>query len=204
MPVSDNDVVRGVLHGTSVDGDEVVNVFTWLVDKVSVGDFTDTEIGTIVTDAIEKVMTEILGIVASGYSFDTVDVYKRGTGVWDYITTVVPVLTAVGSGDVAPAGVAMLATAYTDLNRVFGRKFIYGITEGNMTSGKIWATALLDLADFADEYISSYNGAAMGALDYLRPGVWSSKTSAFEQFNGIAVVKDTLSYQRRRKKGVGV
>ena len=81
---------------------------------------------------------------------------------------------------------------------------MYGFTESTVFSGVITAGALADLADAATEYITRYNGGTMGLLDYLIPGVWSTKLAAFTPFNGVAVVKDTPSYQRRRKTGVGV
>ena len=71
-------------------------------------------------------------------------------------------------------------------------------------NGVIQATALAHLADLANEYLSSYNGGTMGPLDNLVPGVYSTKASAFVPFNGIAVVKNVMSYQRRRKSGVGI
>lgn len=204
MPVGHGDVVQGVLHGTMLNGDEFVNAFVWSITKVSLGDWSDSEIGTFVTDAIEKIFAELLAILKSTVSFDTVDVYKREATGWDYLTTAVPSITPTGSFEVLPGGVAMLMTAYTDLNRVFGRKFIYGCTEADSSNGTLNATGLAALADAALEYISNYNGGTMGPLDFLVPGVWSTKTSAYQTFNGVSVVKDVLSYQRRRKKGVGI
>jgi hypothetical protein len=204
MPVSDGDVVRGVIRGTTLDGDEFVNVFTYLIDKVSLGSWSDAEIGGFVEAAVESVFNELLAEIHGNTSFDTLDVYKYAAGVWDYLTTTTPSITPTGSGDVSPSGVAMLLTAYTDRNKVFGRKFVYGITEGNMTAGKVSATALANMADAAAAYMAAWQSGTMGPLDYLYPGVYSSAASSYIQFNGIAIVKDTLSYQRRRKKGVGV
>lgn len=204
MTVGDGDIVQGVVGLTMVNGDEAKNVFTFLIDKISIGNWTDSEIGTFVLDAIELIFTEQLSTISSGTSFDTVDVYKRVLGDWDYLTTKVMDLAPSGAGDALPAGVAMLMTAYTDLNKVFGRKFVYGVTEANIEAGTLTSAALGFLADAAAQYLVSYSGGTMGVLDFLIPGVWSSKAVGFIPFNGIAVVKDVLSYQRRRKKGVGV
>lgn len=204
MSVGDGDVVRSVLTGTMVNGDEFKNVFTWILEKVSLGDWTDDEIGTYLTDAIEAIFAHEIGAIKAGVSFDTVDVYLRDTGIWDYLTTKVPSITPTAGTDVMPPGVAMLATAYTALNKVFGRKFIYGACEADVSNGVLTAGGLTSLANFADEYLTSYNGGTMGPLDYCHPGVWSSKVAGFVPFNGVAIVKDTLSYQRRRKTGVGV
>ena len=204
MPAGDGAILQGVLNHTMINGDEAKNIFVWRLDKVSLGDYTDTEVGTIVTDAIELIFAELLSIIKATVTYDTVDIYKRDGTVWDYLTTTVPSITPTGAYEVVPPGVAMLMTAYTDLNKVFGRKFIYGATESEVLNGVLNSTGLTALANAADEYISSYNGAGMGALDYLVPGVWSTKIAGFEPFNGIAVVKNTLSYQRRRKTGVGV
>ena len=204
MAVGDGDIIRAVLNITMINGDVAKNVFTWLVQKVSLGDWTDAAAAGYAADAIELIFAEILSVVTTGQSFDTLDLYKWTGLVWDYLTTAVPSITPTGAGDASPAGVAMLMTAYTDLNKVFGRKFVYGPTEGSITATVLHATALTYLANAAAEYIASYSGGTMGPLDFLVPGVYSTKTADFEPFNGIAVVKNILSYQRRRKSGVGV
>jgi len=204
MSAGDGDVIRGVLRGTMTNGDEFNNIFTWLYDKVTLGDDTDAQIGAIVADAIELLFLQVVGEIKATTSFDTVDVYKRAGTVWDYLTTVVPAITPVAGTDDLPPGVAMLATAYTAKNKIFGRKYIYGVCEADVAGGALAAAALAAMADFADEYLSKYNGGAMGPLDYLVPGVWSTSLAAFEPFNGVAVVKNVLSYQRRRKTNVGV
>lgn len=204
MSVTDGDVVRGVLHMTMVNGDDAVNIFTWLIDKVSLGDWTDSEIGTFVTDAIELAFSVIVADLKVATTYDTVDIYKQLAGTWDYLTTKVPDIDGEDSAQVVSPGVCLLATAYTDKNRTFGRKFLYGITEAHVTEGALSVESLADLADFAEEYITAYSGGTMGVLDFLLPGVWDEAHSLFNLFNGIAVVKNTLSYQRRRKTNVGV
>lgn len=204
MPAGDSDVVRGVLSMTMVNGDVAKNVFTWIIDKVSVGDYSDAAIGDIVSLAIESVFAEVVADLTEDMSFDTIDVYKRVLTDWDYLVTNVPNITPTQVGEVMPPGVAALMTGYTSLNRVFGRKFFYGYTEADIDSGVLGATALGDLADAALEYITAFNGGSMGPADFLVPGVWSTKVAAFVPFGVVAVVKDTMSYQRRRKTGVGV
>lgn len=204
MPVVDGDVVQGAISFTMVNGDEGRNIFTFLINKVSIGDWSDVQIGTFVTDAIEAVLTEGLLLMDAAMTFDTVDIYKRVGVLWDYLATTAPSLTPDGSGHVLPGGVATLVTAYTALNRVFGRKFLYGVTTTHLQEGLLNAAGLALLAAVADQFLTSYTGGTMGPLDFLVPGVWSTKTAAFEPFNGVAVVKNVLSYQRRRKSGVGV
>lgn len=204
MSVVDGDIIRGVLSLTMANGDDAKNVFTWLLNKISLGSYSDAEIGSYVESAIQAIFDEVTQEVKSTITYDTIDVYKWVAPDWDYLTTVVPSWTSTGTGEVAPAGVAMLMTAYTNLNKVFGRKFIYGVTELGLSGGILSATALGNLGDAALAYLDNYNGGTMGPLDTLVAGVYSSKKPGFEAFNGVAVVKDTLSYQRRRKKGVGV
>lgn len=204
MSVVDGDVIQAVLNQTMVNGDVCKNIFVWLIDKVSIGAWSDAEIGTFVTDALELIWDEIEGSLNSAMTFDTVDVYKRVGTVWDYLTTEVPVIAPGDAGDVLPPGVAMLATAYTARNRTFGRKFLYGVVELDVAYGALTAGALVELAAWALEYLTAYSGGTMGPLDYLRPGVWSTVTSEYVPFSDVAIVKDTLSYQRRRKTGVGV
>ena len=204
MSVTDGDIVRGVLSMTMTNGDVAKNVFTWLVEKVSLGDWVDAEIATFIEDAIETVLADITADITNAMSYDVVDIYKWDTGVWDYLTTIAATFVAGGVGEVLPPGCAMLMTAYTNRNKVFGRKFLYGVIESEVQGGVLSAGALTNLAASALEYITAYSDLTMGVLDFLHPGVYSSKAADFEPFNDVAVVKDTMSYQRRRKTGVGV
>lgn len=203
MTVSDGDIVRGVLGQTMTNGDEAKAIYTYLIDKVSVGSWSDAEIAGFLETAIEAIYTELSSEIKATATYDLLDVYKWVPPDWDYLTTVVPSFAGSAGGEVLPAGVAMLMTAYTSLNKVFGRKFVYGCTELGLGGGVLTGIALGHLADGAAEYIATYSGGTMGPLDFLIPGVYSSKAVDFVPFNGVAVVKDTLSYQRRRKKGVG-
>lgn len=204
MSAGDGDIIRGVMNMTMHNGDAAVGIFDYIIEKVSVGDWTDSALAAYVATAIQRVYGEVLTYLTDGMSFDTVDIYKRVGDIWDYLTTTTSSLTATDTGTDQPPGVALLLTAYTALNRVFGRKFIYGVTENGISGGLVVAGLLADMVSAASDYISAYNGGTMGPLDFLIPGVWSSKAVDFEPFSGVAVVKNILSYQRRRKGGVGV
>lgn len=203
MTVGNNDIIRGVLNMTMVNGDIAKNVFTWQVDKVSVGDWSDVVAAGFVEAALDLIWDEIIQDIRLDMSFDTVDLYKWVSPDWDYLATVASNISSTGNAEVTPPGVAALMTAYTALNRVFGRKFIYGYIESAILSGAIDTDPLTRLGNAAAEYLTAYSGGTMGPLDYLVPGVYSSKVSDFVPFSNVAVVKDTLSYQRRRKTGVG-
>ena len=204
MSVSNGDVIQAVISMSMYSGDIAKNVFVWYLDKVSVGSLSNSQIGSIVTDCLESLFATVDDVLSDEITFDSVDVYKRDGTEWDYLTTDTPSITPTSTYGVLPPGVAALATAYTELNKVFGRKFLYGFTVYDVTEGSLNAGGLSALADFAAEYISLWQSGSMGALDYLVPGVWSTKTAAFEPFGDTAVVKSVLSYQRRRKTGVGV
>jgi len=204
MSVADGDIIRGVLSGTQFGGDDFKNVFTWKVDKVSVGTWTDAAVAGFVTAAIETIFAELLTVIRISTVFDLVDLYKYNAGEWDWLAADVPTISTSSNSEVYASGVAMLLTAHTAVNRVYGRKYIYGVTEALVDSGTFSAACLSAMADAALEYITNYNGGTMGALDYLIPGVYSSKAAGFVPFGNIAVVKNTPSYQRRRKKGVGI
>lgn len=204
MPVGDGDIVRGVLNMTMVSGDEAKNVFTWEIAKVSLGDWIDSAIGSYVEAAIDLIFSEVASLITDDMSFDTIDIYKRDGDVWDYLTTVVPTWSSTAVPSVLAPGDAALMTGYTALNRVFGRKFIYGFTEDSLQDGSLTAGALAELADAALEYITKYSGGTMGVTDFLVPGVWSTKVDGFVAFGLVAVVKNVISYQRRRKTNVGI
>lgn len=203
MAVNDEDVIQGVMNATGVNGQDIKNIFTWQVVKITLGAYSGAEIATIVALAIKEVFDTLVGRLTDAMTFDTVDVYKRQGIVWDYESTGLLDITPTLTAEVLPAGCAILATAKTFTNRVIGRKFIYGITENDVASGTLSAPGLADLADFASEYISDFGGGTQGPLDELQPGVYNTTLESFRPFSGVALVKDVISYQRRRKPGVG-
>jgi hypothetical protein len=98
--------------------------------------------------------------------------------------------------------VAALITVYTAISRVQGKKYMPALSEV-AASGGVWVAGVISaLADCAGEWLTPFLGPSDPTTLYV-PGVYSSKTSSFQDFVLETLIKDIPSYQRRRKEGVG-
>lgn len=104
------------------------------------------------------------------------------------------------ASNVLPAANSAYMQAYTDIPRVFGKKYVPGIAESTVDSGELNAAAIAQLIALTLQYVQPH---VMGTGGTLFPGVLSSKTGGFEQFNETAIIDSLPAYQRRRKDGVG-
>jgi hypothetical protein len=106
--------------------------------------------------------------------------------------------------EMMPSGTAALIIGDTLYSRSRPKKFISGIHENHVLRNTITSSALLTaLADFAIEWLATRADLITG--NYLFPGCWHWITEHEGEFRRLysAIVQDLVSYQRRRKPGVG-
>lgn len=116
-------------------------------------------------------------------------------------TTAWPTLTVGGSGsNIMAAGVSMVITAYTLVNKVRGRKFIGAMHDLNIVDSLFTSAAVANMVTAAATWITPFTGAVSGAS--WTPGV-VDKTNTFRGFREV-VVRAVPGYQRRRKQNVGI
>jgi hypothetical protein len=102
--------------------------------------------------------------------------------------------------DPLPTGVALVWTAYTAINRVRGRKFLGGLTEGAVTSSLWIASVITTGVSAALSWITPFTGAT--STESYEPGVLRTG-GGFETFREVTV-RAIPGYQRRRKQDVGI
>lgn len=130
------------------------------------------------------------------------NVYKKVGPLWNLVGPAVVTFTPGSIGDALPSGVAALLTAYTDVSKVVGKKYLPGMSELAQTAG-LWVVGVLSaMLQSGIVWITPF------ALDPVQEGtlwpcVWSKKTTSAKSFTGIGA-RDVPAYQRRRKQGVGV
>lgn len=109
-------------------------------------------------------------------------------------------LTGSVGGDMEPSGVAALLVADTDTPKQRGRKYLAGLSVGDVVDGLITATRLATLALLVVEYLDDIFNGISGTLT---PGVLSKPLVAFKPFISSGAITDVPAYQRRRKPNVG-
>ncbi len=97
-----------------------------------------------------------------------------------------------------PPQVAALVFAGTNISKVQGRKYIFGLTEEDQSAGVWTATMIIELAKFGVLWIADF---VVGGRTY-RFGVVGGITPVFRQFTNSVVQGDSRT-QRRRTLGRG-
>lgn len=152
-------------------------------------------------DFLDNAYSILNASVSSDYTYTEI----RGFNVTQNTpmpTVAWPSLTAGGGGASSiPAAVSLLIIFRTGISRVFGRKYIGGMHEGNVDGDGFWVSGLVTVGTtFAAEFLSTFIGTTTLAT-YL-PGIITT-TNTFLGFIA-SVVTGNPAYQRRRRKGRGV
>jgi len=174
-----------------------INVFHCLfVDGATIGDegFMD-----VMRDRLEVVYADLLDDISDEYSAVqlTGKVVIGGTQILpDTAWTGGMAFTNII--DPLPPQVAGLVFAGTNIAKVQGRKYIFGLTEEDQNAGVWSGTMITELGKFATLWIADFVVAART----FRFGVVNTPPTLFRQFTN-AVVQGDARTQRRRTLGRG-
>lgn len=202
MSVQVGDILRVVAVAYFTDGNLIENVFNAVIGGTG-GPYDEDDI---VLDALawvnnmwanftSSISNELDGSEVKTYIYDSID------DDWDEVGSVGWTFNPTGTPDTLPRGVAALANARTSDPDVQGKKYIGGLTEGQM-SDSLWEAGFITLMLlFAADWVTAFAGGTSGAS--WIPGVWSPTETNFFPMSGSIIIPTIPAYQRRRKQGVG-
>lgn len=167
------------LVGSALDSDVVSGVAQWFNTVYADGGVT--------TFMTEDLLHQDIAI------YNLTDDYPVG------YTGRLPVLDGENVGQALPSGVSALVTFRTAVSRRLGRKYLPPFTTTDVVAGR-WSSGVMTmLAAFATDMRTSQ---AVGE-DFELQYVVRATASAASNVAVSALIRDTPSYQRRRKIGVG-
>lgn len=198
MTVPDNAIMRAVVTYEVAQVTKAQNVYHL---KHTTGSSQDDED---VLDAVAEWIVSAMENIAVRLSEDvvmgTLELYERVSSLWEPIGVTVPDYTGDHVGELLPAGLAImvefskLRTGYRD------RKYLTGFVEddcqGNGWGAGVRTDVALYAADIIEEFTAT-NSVKVLAVHY------NTTTEVAKEYTGYQVVAD-VSYQRRRKPGVGL
>lgn len=197
MSLDAGDVARLSAVFKNGTNEDAINVFHCLfVDGVTIGDqgFMD-----VMRDRLEVVYDDLLDDISDEYA----PVQLTGKVVIGG-TQVLPDTAWTGGFaftniiDPLPPQVAALVFAGTNIAKVQGRKYIFGLTEEDQNAGVFSATMVTELALFGAAWIADF--VVSGRT--FRFGVVDTPPVVFRQFTNAVVQADSRT-QRRRTLGRG-
>jgi hypothetical protein len=198
MPVNPDDVLRVTAKMTLHSGD-IQNVYH-LQNQGSAAIPDETALSGL-AQYIDSAHEELQTLIASGLTFDSIDVYNL---TQDYLIGNTPWTTLEIGGDGGASDVytpqgAALVKFLTNTARSQGRKYIGGLTEANIGGvGFLIPTAVVKLLNYASEILLP----PVLSGQQMEIGNWNEVLSRFVGWTAGQVAAQ-LGTQRRRRTGVG-
>lgn len=203
MSVTEGTILRMVVTLLWQDGNIMQNVFNAVVTGVGAPWDADDIVQDAVSWAEElyanltaKVSDQVDGSQVQVYEYDSID------DDWDEVGAAAFTWDPTQADEEFPRGIAALINLKSTDPDTSGKKYIGGITESDNDSGVISGPLITALAAFAIDWYTSFVGTDSGA-DWA-PGIWSVKDTLFRLALPSVIIPAIYSYQRRRKRGVGV
>ena len=163
------------------------------------GPHADQDVVDDCEEFVADIMDPLLNYVEQNVSLELIECYERVLGEWQPLGTTGSTWVGGATGDRLPAGVALLLNFFKTRSGYADRKYIAGITETYVV-GDTWTAALLTAGqascNVAVAGLTGTHGVQLGCVNFNRST--EVKTSWIS-----GVPSSTVSYQRRRKPGVG-
>jgi hypothetical protein len=203
MSITEGTVLKVVAVAAWTDGNLNMNVF----NAVITGGTPPYDAADVVADALEwvdEMFANLVSVVSVDLDGSQVQVYEYDStdDDWDEVGATQWTWAPTADDDQLPRGVAALINAKSINPDASGRKYIGGLGETNNEDG-LWSAALITILEaFATDWITSFVGGSSGAS--WAPVIWSVVQKTPWLMAGTALLGTVPSYQRRRKRGVGV
>lgn len=203
MALSTNDILKVVVSLAFPESVVAQNIFWVLFDNDGPSADEDDVLDDM-EEWIEDLYTQIISKISDEITMDDLKVYVYDSSEDDFDEVGDRALSVNfnQTADFLPLGVAVLQRANTVNPDVQGRKYWGGLCEVHNTAGRLEASAVADFILAGSAWIAPFVGTETGST--FTPGVYSLTKSAFYAFGEDLLTNLVLSYQRRRKPGVGI
>lgn len=203
MALQANDILKVVVSLAFPESVVAQNIF-WTLFEADGSSVDDDDVLDDMEEWIEALYTRIIAKVSDEIEMDDlkVYVYDSGDDDFDEVGDRALEVNFNQTTDFLPLGVAVLQRANTVNPDVQGRKYWGGLCEAHNLQGRLEASAVADFVLAGSDWIAPFTGTATGSG--FIPGVYSLTQSQFYAFGPDLLTNLVLSYQRRRKPGVGI
>lgn len=203
MSISAGTILKVVATALWLDGNINQNVFTAVITNGG-GPWDEADVVADALTWIELIYGNLTAAISDELDGSQIQVYEYDAGDDDFdeVGSDAWVWNPTNTDQQLPRGVAGLINAKSLNPDVSGKKYIGGMTEGNVTDG-LWPGAVITMfGDVADDWGAPFVGSDTAA-DWA-PVIWSPTNIIAYPMTEVYVVPAIPAYQRRRKRGVGV
>lgn len=203
MTVVDTDILRVVAQMLWTDGNINQNVYNCIVSG-GAGPYVDQDVADDMEDWLDNLYANLTTSISDEVDGNSVTVYKYdGIGDdWDEVASQAWIWNPSNVSDELPRANAALVRLWTTDPDVQGKKYLGGLTEGDIIEGLVAASTLSQMLLFAADWFTPFVGSATGAT--FTPGIWSVVSKAFLAAVDHIAVNGIVAYQRRRKRNIGI
>ena len=198
MSVAQNAVLRVVATLSYGAATKAQNVYHVQMDTAA--DASEADVLDAALEYVEAILGEYDADCGSTTTLDEVEVYEWDGFAWSPVGTITGTWAGSGSGFPLLAGAALLVNAFKPRSGYSDKKYFGGFLAPNLVENT-WQSAILA------------SGAAAGALwvapfdnstVQFNPCSFDKKIGTVTLYSGSVSVDPRVSYQRRRKPGVGL
>lgn len=198
MTIEMNATLRAVAQFTIANVSRAQNVYHFA--HVSLESKTDEQVVLAIAEYVEDLYDTLVSRMSTAFDLEKIECFVLNWPLWEPIGVAAPTWQGGNVNDRSPSGVAMLVNAYKERSGYADKKFLAGWTEEDLTGDQFGGAAATAAAIYAAAWITQYTGSE---ATLLLPVAFTALTGQTRPYTSTSV--DTkVSYQRRRKPGVGL
>lgn len=198
MTIGVNATLRMVTQFTLGPSSRSQNVYH--MSHVSLESKTDEQVVTAMSAYAVAMLTTLTDSASSGVDLEKIECFVLNWPLWEPIGVATPTWGGGNVNDRVPSGLALMVNAFKERSGYADKKFLAGFTEEHMNGDQWQAPVLEDATNFATLWIAQYTGPEATLLLPVSYRVLDGFTRPYTSFS----VASLVSYQRRRKPGVGL
>ncbi len=170
------------------------------LSHVSIESKTDEQVVTAISAWVEALLAELTDRTSDAVELQKIECFTFQSMLWEPIGVATPVWAGTSVEDRVPSGVALQVNAFKERSGHADKKFLAGLTEVDL-DGDQWQSGAIDAAeDYAAVWIAQFAGPES---TLLLPVNFIPLTQQVRPYTSFSV-NNIVSYQRRRKPGVGL
>lgn len=203
MTVSTGDILRVVAQFVWTDGNINQNVYNAIMSGAG-SPWDDQDIADDAEAWCDNMYANLTAMCSDELDGDQVFVYKYDAvgDDWDEVTSNAFTWNPSNTAEQLPRGTAPLVRLWTVDPDVQGKKYLPGVTEGDLQDGLYDASVIANCLAFGADWWQPFTGGTSGGT--WTPGIWSVAQTAFKAGVEHVAASAIPAYQRRRKRTVGI
>ena len=198
MSIIEGATLRITAQFTNGAGSRSMNVYH--AELISPTPADDDDVLACALAYVEAIMATMEDGMSTLYELETVELFELAAGEWGPVGQASGSWVGIGTGDQLPPGSALLVNAFKARSGYSDKKYFGGLLESGQNAGT-WTGSIVAVAELA---AAIWVGEFTDGTVTIQPRAFNRGTLLTTAYNGEIAVNAVVSYQRRRRQGVGL